>query len=73
MNNIQFDTPDNEFGQPQREAAGFDLTGKLIAWGLVSSRKEAQYVLIAVAVLALVGAFILLRSGGAEPPPLLPQ
>lgn len=71
-NQVQFENQGEEFGRPPVEN-GFDITGKLVSWGLVSSRQEAQYVMITVAVLALVAAFFLFtRSGGggeAPPPP----
>lgn len=63
MAEMQFDMNPNEFGRPPVQDRGFDIASKLVAWGLVSSRKEAEYVLIAVAVIALVGAFYFLTSG----------
>ena len=73
MSDMQFDTPDNEFGRPPVAKEGMDISGALVKWGLVSSRTEAQYVLIGIAVLALVGAvFLYYRSGGSSVPPLLP-
>ncbi|MBI5644716.1 hypothetical protein HY970_01325 [Candidatus Kaiserbacteria bacterium] len=71
MSDLQFDTPDNEFGRPPEAKPGFDITGKLVEWGLVSSRQEAQYVLIGVGVLALIAAFFFMRSGGSSAPVLL--
>ena len=66
---VQFQSDNaNEFGRPRKES-GFDLTGSLVRAGLVSSRDEAQYVLIAIAVLAVVGAgFFFFRSGGSSVP-----
>lgn len=68
MTDMQFETNPNEFGRPPVQGKGFDLTGKLIGWGLVSSRKEAEYVLIAVAVVALLAAFYFFTSssGGVQ-------
>ncbi len=67
---VRFENQGEEFGTPPERSAGFDLSGKLMSWGLVSSRQEAQYVLIAIAVLALIGTFFALRgSGGSLPPP----
>ncbi len=69
-NNVQFQSEGNEYGPPPQQAEGFDLTGKLVQWGLVSSRQEAQYVLIGVAVLALlIAAYFLLHSTGSSLPP----
>ncbi len=74
MGDMQFEDQTNEFGAPRERATGFDLTGKLVQWGLVSTPQEAQYALIAVAVLAfLVAAYFLFSSGGGSAPPLLPQ
>lgn len=75
MSDIQFDSGENEFGAPMQQKRGFDLSGKLIAWGLVSDRKQADYVLIFVAVAALVIAYVVYKSlsGGGDAPPLLPQ
>ena len=67
---IQFSSDDqNEFKKPLQDT-GTDFTSKLVSWGLVSSRDEAQYVLIGVAVLALAAAvFFFFSSGGGTPPP----
>lgn len=70
MTDLQFDTQSNEFGRPPAQQSGFDLSGKLVAWGLVSSRDEATYVLLAIGVLALGAAvFIFMSSSGSTPPP----
>lgn len=62
MSDMQFETDNaNEFGRPA-EAGGLDLTGKLITWGLVSTRKEAEYVMIALAVVIAIIAFFVYRS-----------
>jgi hypothetical protein len=67
---MRFEDNNNEFGRPPEEAAGFDLTGKLVEWGLVSDTQQAQYVLIGVAVLALlVAAFFFFHSAGSSTPP----
>ncbi len=53
-----------------------DITGKLVAWGLVSSRTEAQYVMIGIAALALVVAVFFFGravAGGDAPPPPPPN
>ena len=62
MGDVQFDQDNaNEFGAPPT-SAGTGMTARLIKWGFVSTEAEAQYVLIAVAVVALVLAFFLLKS-----------
>ncbi len=73
MTDMQFNDSSNEFGTPPASKNGSDISDKLIAWGFVSSRKEAEYVLIAVAVLSLIVAYFVLQSGGSSAPPLLPQ
>ncbi len=70
MSDLQFDSLQNEFGRPPQEKPGFDLSGMLVRWGLVSSRQEATYVLIVIGILALVGAYVLYGalSGGSNVP-----
>jgi hypothetical protein len=68
---VRFNEGD-DYGAPPQRSEGFDLTGKLVSWGLVSSREQAQYVLIAVAVIAVLVAgyfFMGSISGGSVPPP----
>lgn len=72
MSEMQFENPENEFGRPPSREEGFDLAGKLVAWGLVGNRQQATYALIGLAVLALIVGFFFLGSGGNEAPPLLP-
>jgi len=62
MADLQFDNQANEFGRPPVSDPGVDFTGKLIRWGFVSSRKEAEYALIAIAVLCLVAAYFVYKS-----------
>jgi len=70
MADLQFENQTNEFGVPPQERPGSDLTDMLIKWGLVSSRKEAEYALVGVAILALVIAYFVYGSlGGSAPPP----
>lgn len=73
MTDLQFDTPENEFGRPPTREQGFDLTGKLVEWGMVGSREQGTYILIGIAALAIVVALYFLGSGGSDAPPLLPQ
>ena len=71
---MHFDSQGDEYGAPPQRAAMFDLTSKLVSWGLVSTPQEAQYVLIAVAVIAvLIAGYLLIGAvggGGHTPPPL---
>ena len=68
--NVQFENQGDEFGRPPQRSGGFDITGKLVEWGLVSSLQEAQYVLMAVGVAALlIAGFFIFHSGSNIPPP----
>lgn len=72
---VHFQDQGEEFGHPPTES-GTDLTGKLVSWGLVSSRQEAQYVMIGVAVFAfIIAVFFFGRAvaGGDAPPPPPPN
>ncbi len=70
MGDMQFEDQTNEFGSPRERASGFDLSGALVRWGLVSTPQEAQYALIAVIVLsALIAGYFFFSSGGSTPPP----
>jgi hypothetical protein len=70
---IKFDTPADEFGRPPQQSAGSDITGKLIQWGFVSTRQEAQYALVGVAVVALILAYFLYgKLGGGSSVPTEP-
>ena len=72
-NGVQFSSEGDDYGAAPQRSEGFDLTGKLVNWGLVSSREEAQYVLIAVAVIAiLVAGYLVIHSlgGNSAPPPI---
>ncbi len=71
MSDMQFNTEQqNEFGRPPEVSSGTDWTAKIISWGLASNRQQAEYVMIGIAVLALVLAFFLYRglSGGSSVP-----
>ncbi len=59
MSEMQFDTPDDEFGRPPEQKPGIDIMGKLVSWGLAKDRQQAQYVLLGVAVVAIVLALII--------------
>lgn len=70
---VRFENQGEEFGAPPTRSGGFDMSDKLVTWGLVASRQEAQYVLIAIAVVIFIVAGYFLFSGGESAPPLLPQ
>ena len=53
----------DEFGRPPSRSSS-DFTGKLIKWGLVSSRQEAEYVMIGIGIAVAVLAFFVYRSTG---------
>jgi len=64
MSDVQFDQDgSNEFGTPP-SSSGTDLTGKLIQWGIVSNRQQAEYVMIGLAVAVVIIAFFVYRSSG---------
>jgi hypothetical protein len=74
MADIQFETNPNEFGVPPQEEGGWDLTGQIVSLGLAKTREQAEYVLIAVGVLALlVMVYFFFHGTGSSAPPLLPQ
>ena len=66
---MSFNDGTDEFSTQRPQEAGFDLTGKLIAWGLVKTRDEAQYVMIGVAAVAILLAGYFFMSGGSHLPP----
>ncbi len=60
MSDVQFDSDQtDEFGRPPQRG-GVDLTGKLIVWGIVKSRKQAEYVMAGLFVLILVITYLVL-------------
>ena len=71
MGDLQFDDQTNEFGAPQRESAGSDITGKVVQWGLASNRQQAEYVLAGVALAIIDASFFLYKiiAGGEKLPP----
>ena len=69
MADLQFDNQANEFGRPPVAPLGMDITGKLVGWGLVSTRQQGEYVLIGLGVLALIIAFFVYHGAGSSLPP----
>ena len=75
MGEMRFETDSqNEFGRPPQEAGGFDMSGMLITWGLVSSRQQAEYILIGISVIVFVIAgFVYFSSSGSSNVPTTPN
>ena len=72
MNDIQFENQGEEYGPPPKRFAGFDMTALLLKWRVVSSRHNAEYVLMGVALVAVVLAlffFFHAVSAPSQPPP----
>ena len=71
---VQFENQGEEFGRPPERASAFDLTGMLVQWGVVSSRQQAEYVLIGIGVFAFaVAIFIYFGSSGSSSVPMQPN
>jgi len=72
MADMQFNSDQqNEFSEYARpQSQGFDLTGKLIQWGIVADRKQGEYILIGVLVIVLVLAFFIYRWGAGSSLPV---
>ena len=71
MGDIQFNDGTQEFGPPPstQHTGSTDLTGKIVTWGLASSRQQAQTILIVVLVVALLGiAYFMFFTGDSEVP-----
>lgn len=67
---VRFDVENEDFGRPPQRDAGFDMTGKLVEWGIVETVEQAQYVLVGVGIFVLLLAgYFFMHSGGAVPPP----
>lgn len=63
MGDLRFDSEGDEF--TRRSDSGTDFTGKLITWGFVSNRQEAEYVMIALAIgISLLAYFVYRSSTG---------
>ena len=62
MGDLRFDSEGDEFARPASENSKSDLTGMFITWGLVSNRQQAEYLMIALAILIAVIAFFVYRS-----------
>ncbi len=67
---VRFENQGEEFGAPPDRSGGFDLSALFVKWGIVSSPKEAQVILITIAIIAaLIAVFFFVRSGGSNTPP----
>lgn len=74
MGEVRFENPGEEYGPSPVASSGFDMSGMLVKWGLVSSRKEAEYILIGIGILALVIAvFVYMSSLGSSNVPTQPN
>ena len=59
MGEVSYDSDNSdEFGKPAGGLTSTDFTGKLIEWGLVSSRQQAEYVMICIAVAVVIVAIL---------------
>lgn len=74
MSEMRFEDQQNEFGGPPVAGGGFDMSGKLIAWGIASSRQQAEYFLIAIGILAFaIAVFVYMSSSGSSAVPTEPN
>jgi hypothetical protein len=74
MSEMQFQDQADEFGRPPVASGGFDLSGSLIKWGIVSTRQQAEYVLMGDAALAIVVAiFVYVSGSGVSDVPTTPN
>ncbi len=73
MTDIQFDT-ENEFARPAAQSAGpKGLTKLVMKWGLAKDEKTAQYVLLGIAIVAiLITLWLLFGQGGGSSAPVIP-
>jgi hypothetical protein len=54
MSEMVFEDQKDEFGPPPSRAEGFDLTGMLVRRGVAPDRTQAEYILIGLAIAAVV-------------------
>ena len=66
MGDLRFDSDNaDEFRRPSSQEAGTDFTGKLVTWGIVSNRQQAEYLMIGLAIaIALLAYFVYSSSTG---------
>jgi len=57
MSEVSFEDQGDNFGRPSKFLEAFDLGALLIKWRIASTRQQAQYILIAVALGAIMLAF----------------
>ena len=62
MGELRFDSEGDEFARPVSQNAKTDLTGMFIQWGLVSNRQQAEYLMIALAIVIVIIAVFVYRS-----------
>ena len=64
----------NEFGRPPVASGGFDISGKLITWGIASSRQQAEYILIAIGgIIFVIAVFVFMSNSGSSDVPTTPN
>lgn len=75
MADIRFDTDQNQLTRRQSQKGGLDLIGMVVRMGWAKDRTQASYVLLVVAILAGIIAYVFWPSGtnNTEPVPLPPQ
>jgi len=70
---VRFENQGEEFGSPPDRSGGFNLSALFVKWGLVSSVREAQYVLLAITIVAvLVGVFFFYSASTGNDVPTEP-
>lgn len=74
MSEMRFEDQQNEFGRPPAPPVGFDISGRLVTWGIASSRQQAEYILAAIGVLVLaIAIFVYIGSSGTSNVPTEPN
>lgn len=61
---VRFDS--ETFSAPQHVSVRKDLLERIISFGIVKNRTEAQYLLLGVVVIAVIASIFLLGSGGSD-------
>jgi hypothetical protein len=72
MSGIQFDE-DQEFSRPAEIPAQSKFIQIVLKTGIVSTEKQAEYVLLAIAVAGILFTIFMLSSSGGKPKPPVPS